>query len=76
MNKDAAFRGLIIVAIGLLAYIAWMNTKEIVDLELEIDRMRGAVGGSAGMVGNPVPPASANDADDVTRASFEETLGG
>lgn len=75
MNKDATFRLLVLVAVALLGYIVWMNTKEIVDLELELDKMKGAVG-SGGMVGNPVPPASANDAADVTGQSFEETLGG
>ena len=72
MNKDTTFRLLVMVCVALLGYIVWMNTKEIVDLELELDKLRGAVGGTGAM--NPVPPAAAKDA--IVEQSFEDTLNG
>ena len=72
MKPETTFRVLVLVCVALLGYIVWMNTKEIVDLELELDKLRGAVGGS--VAANPVPPAAAKDA--IVDQTFEETLGG
>ena len=74
MNKDTSFRLLILVAVCLLGYIAWMNTREIVELELELDKLRGGLS-SDGNAANPVPAAE-KSMGTIPGGSFEDTLGG
>jgi hypothetical protein len=45
---------LILVAVLAVAYLVYQQQGQISDLELELDRVRGAV---TGLTTNPVPPA-------------------
>ena len=73
MNKDTSFRLLILVAVCLLGYIAWMNTREIVELELELDKLRGGLAGTQDAP--PVPPAE-HSMGTIANGSLEDSLGG
>lgn len=77
MNKDTTFRLLVLVCVALLAYIVYTNTRELVELELEVDRLRGGLAPATG-----VPPVPAADVDGfgaskISQATtFEETMRG
>lgn len=74
MNKDTSFRLLVLLAVALLGYIVWMNTRELVELELQVDRLQGGL--SAPTDASPVPAAEGTFGASPISGSFEDTLRG